>query len=598
MKQIDYKEELRKLYENRNVDDIIRLVSKLIKDPRFFDTNRRLVRQGKLSAATLNVQEVANALINELEYEIEESGDVINQNNYFAVTEHLKKRFNSEVADIYINTKIPNEFLHDIRVSHKEGDSGKLSDELVDHYKNELIRIEDGRRSVVEALQLHSNFPIKNIIALSALIEQLHLKLKSNNRYLSIKPYFLNLFKAAELMEGESKGSTDVSHSDEELELSDYELFADYVKTGREPSLNRQVLFRIEMIKLLQQLAKRKIVSESSHKQTMALISRYFNYRGEPGLSRKARQFLDELLTDINNDQIAILKRLAQTFVDEYHHAEHQMSIRHGMIESELAYTKEFLKQLSENESEDDELKEEKTQKAMEKVLCLKDVFKISVLREEAASKTPFLELERTALGISTVIPPSQITDWIRIYSILFSNAEFLSYANEKIDFSIMRKYISDLTTYHLIQSVSELKLVINHSFTAPSEENKPDHFKQFGEILKLKLQNLMNTKEKEERSFQDMIKELDFLDNNTTQFVIAETFKGFRAIADAFNTTANDYFVRDHEKLLKESRTLYTQICSQCLKNVIVRPIKPTNITSSEGGKKKKSSWFSRLFS
>jgi len=594
MRQIDYKEELRKLYESRNVDDIIRLVNKLIKDPGFFDTNRRLVRQGKLSAATLNVQEVARALIKELEYEIEQMGDVIDQNNYFAITEHLKKRFNSDVADIYINTKIPNDFLHDIRIPNSQSDGGKLSDELVNRYKNELIRIEDGRRAVVDALQLHSNFPIKNVAALSAIVEQLHTKLRSNNRYLSIKPYFLNLYKSA---------SSDLNSpmlsgkSAEEVEISDHSLFADYVTTGREPTICQQVAFRIEMIKLLQQLAKRQIIPTATHKQTMVLISRYFNYRGEPGLSRKARQFLDELLTDINTDQVVILKRLAQTFVDEYHHAEHQMSIRHGMIESELAFTKEFLKQLSENTGEADEAKEEKTQKVMEKISCLNDLFKISEIRAETAAKTPFLELERTALGISTVIPPSQITDWIRIYSILFSNAEFLSYTEDKIDFSIMRRYISDLTTYHLIQSVSELKLVINHSFTVPSEENKPDHFKRFGEILKLKLQGLIYSKEAEEKSFQDMIKELDFLDNNTTQYVIAETFKGFQAIADAFNNTANDYFVRDHEKLLKESRDLYSQICSQCLKNVIVRPIK-TSVITEKGTDKKKKSWLSRLFS
>jgi hypothetical protein len=592
MKQIDYKENLKKLYEDRNVDDIIRLISKLIKNPGFFDTNRRLVRQGKLSAATLNVQEVASALIGELEYEIEQTGDVIDQNNYFAITEHLKKRFNSEVADIYINTKIANEFLHDIRISHNEGDTGKLSDELVDRYKNELIRIEDGRRAVVETLQLHSNFPIKNIIALSAMIEQLHMKLKLNSRYLSIKPYFLNLFKSTD---SHSNSLLPIVSGDEDTEISDHSLFADYVTTGREPTLTQQINFRIEMIKLLQQLEKRKIVPATTHKQAMVLISRYFNYRGEPGLSRKARQFLEELQIDINADQVAILRRLAQTFVDEYHHAEHQMSIRHGMIESELAFTQEFLKQLSENSSGDDEAKEEMTQKAMEKVLSLKDVFEISTLRADTAAKTSFVELERTALGISTVIPPSQITDWIRIYSILFSNSDFLSYSEDEIDFSVMRKYISDLTTYHLIQSVSELKLVVNHSFTLPSEENKPDHFKRFGEILKLKLHSLMHSKEADEKSFQDMIKELNFLDNNTTQYVIAETFKGFQTIADAFNNTANDYFVRDHEKLLKESRDLYSQICTQCLKNVIVRPIKPVALASPD---KKKKSWLSRLFS
>ena len=37
MDQIDYKEELKDLYVARNVDDIIRLISKLIKSPEFFE---------------------------------------------------------------------------------------------------------------------------------------------------------------------------------------------------------------------------------------------------------------------------------------------------------------------------------------------------------------------------------------------------------------------------------------------------------------------------------------------------------------------------------------------------------------------------------
>ncbi|MCF6282206.1 MAG: hypothetical protein L3J28_08345 [Candidatus Polarisedimenticolaceae bacterium] len=557
MDQIDYKEELKDLYVARNVDDIIRLISKLIKNPGFFATNRRLVKQGKLSAGTLNVQEVAAALINELEEEIEQSGDVISQSNYFELTEKLKVRFNEDVADIYINTKIPNEFLHDIRMRQDDKtDAGKLSEELVNRYKNELVRIEDGRRAVVETQQQHSNFPIKNVIALSELIEQLHIKLKSNNRYLSIKPYLLNVLKSADI-----PPTTPTQNVAEVEEVSNHALFATYVTTGQEPSLSQQVLFRVEMIKLFQLLWKRSIISVKEHKQIIAQVTHCFHYQGEPGLSRRARQFLDDLLADINADQVAIMKKLAQTFVDEYHHAEQQMRVHHRMIESELANTTEFLKQLSENSTDADEEKEEKTQKAMEKIFCLKDVFQISPIREQTAASTPFHELERTALGLSTVIPPSQITDWIRIYSILFSNSEFLSYTNEKIDFSIMRKYISDLTTYHLIQSVSELKLVINHSFTVPSEENKPDHFRQFGEILKAKLQGLIHVKKEEVKSFQQMIQELDFINNDTTQYVIAETFKGFQAIADAFNSTVNDYFVRDHEKLLKESRELYGQI-------------------------------------
>ena len=266
------------------------------------------------------------------------------------------------------------------------------------------------------------------------------------------------------------------------------------------------------------------------------------------------------------------------------------------MIESELAYTKEFLKQLESSTTAHSIEEEEKIRVALEKAVNLEGIFKVSPVREEAAANKPFLELERAALGISTTISASQITEWIRIYSILFSNSEFLKHANETIDFSIMRKYISDLTTYHLILSVSELKLVVDRSLKAPSDD-KPDHFKRFGEVLKIKLQGLIGSKKGEEKSFQDMIQELGFLENDATQFVIAETFKGFQAIADAFNDTIKDYFVRDRETLLKESRGLYSQICAQCLKNVIVRPTR-REITKTAGGAKEGKSWLGRLFS
>ena len=594
MEQTDYKEELKSLYDNRDVDGIIRFVSELVKSPQFPDINRRLVKQGKLPAAAIKVHEVAAALIAEWEDEIKQSGDIIAQDNYFEIAERLKKRFNDEVADIYIATKAPNEFLNNLRIQHDQSDTSKLSDELVDRYKEELIRIEDGRRAVVNILQQHGNFPIKNIIALSELIEQLHLKLKSNNRYLSIKPYFISIFKSAN-----AQSSHPARGGSEDAEIANVTLFPDYVTTGREPALSQQILFRIELIKLCQHLWKRNILPLAEHKQTVARINSYFSYRGEPGLSRKAYCFLQTLVDEINDDQTTILKRLARTFVDEYQLAEQQMGTHYGMIDSELANTQEFLKQLAENMSESDPSKEEKIQVAMEKVACLEGVFKLSPLREQTAADTPYLELERTALGVSTIISSSQITEWIRIYSILFSNSEFLSYADHKIDFSIMRKYISHLTTYHLIQGVSELKLVVNRTLAAPSED-KPDHFRKFGEVLKLKLQGLIRNKKEEEKSFQQMIQELNFLDNDATQYVIAETFKGFQAIADAFNNTVNDYFVRDREKLLKESRELYEQICAQCLKNMIVRPKKPVIPQPSASTEEEKTgkSWLGRLFS
>ena len=592
MESPDYKKELRTHYDHRDVDAIIRLVSELIKAPQFAALSRRLIKEGRITSAAIKAEDVAAALIEELEEEIEQSGDIIVQDNYFEIAEQLKKRFNDEVAEVYLSTKIPNEFLHKIRLSHDRGDTGRLSENLVNQYKNELIRIEDGRRVVVKILQQHSNFPIENVKALSDILKQLHLKLKSNYSYLSIKPYFLGVFEA-----GQGSLASAASGKEADQEISSYALFPHYLTTGQEPDLGQQVKFRIQLVKLLQFLWKRKILPVAEHKQVLARVSDIFNYRGEAGLSTKARKFLEDLNIEINNDQEAILKRLAQTFVDEYRCAEQQMGVRHGMIEAELAYTKEYLKQLESTGAERSTEEEEKIRIALEKVVNLQGIFEISPVRAQAAANKPFHELERAALGISTAINASQITDWIRIYSILFSNSEFLKYSKEAVDFSIMRRYISNLTTYHLILSVSELKLIVDRSLKAPSD-NRPDHFKQFGEVLKLKLQGLISSRKDEEKSFQEMIQELSFLQDDATQFVIAETFKGFQAIADAFNDTIKDYFVRDREALLQESRELYSQICAQCLKNVVVRPARrELRKTAVEAGKKGKS-WLSRLFS
>ena len=608
MEQIDFKAELTTKYDDRDVDGIIQLVTDLVKSMQFPALNRRLVKEGKLSAASTKIEDVAAALLKEIEEELNKTKDVIVQDNYFDIAEQLKKRFNKEVSEIYLRTKTPDDFLHEIRTSHEQTDASKVSENLVSRYKNELIRIEDGRRVVVDILQKHSNFPIKNVKALSELIELLHTKIKSNYRYLSIKPYFINVFEAGEAPLNDSgavavkdpePGSEAESDPASGKEVSSYSLFPNYTITGQEPSLSQQFKFRISVIKLFQFLWKRKILPVAEHKKLLAIISSHFNYRGDPDLSKKARHFLEELVTEINTDQEAILKRLARTFVDEYRSAERQMEVRHGMIEAELAQTKEYLKQLTTAGKELSTEEEDKVRVSLEKISNLEGVFKISPVREQSAINTTFTELERTALGVPTVISPTQITEWIRIYSILFSNAEFLAYSNETIDFSVMREYISDLTTYHLIQSVSELKLVVDRTISAPSDD-KPDYFKRFGEVLKIKLQSLIGAQKEEDMTFQQMIEELGFLQNDATQFVIADTFKGFQAIADAFNNTVNDYFVRDRETLLKESRGLYSQICAQCLKNVIVRPNKPRPLTkggSASGGGKGKS-WLGRLFS
>jgi hypothetical protein len=590
-----YNEALLKDYKNRDVDAIIRTVSGLIKDPTFPTLYRRLVKEGKITSTAIRIEDVARVLLEELEVELQSSDERIVEDNFFGVAESLKKRFNDELSEIYINTKIPNEFLVEIRANNDRGDTSTLSEELVTRYKNELVRIENGRHAIVDILQVYTNFTIKNAKALSKLFEQLQDKLKTNYSYVSLKPYFASIYEAGGAIEEKPKVAD--TEEEEESTLIGRSLFSEYINTGVEPTLIQQVNFRIAVNKLFQHLLKRKILSHKEHQQYWTLISKIFDYRCSSDITEKTRNFLEELLEQVNEDEVTILKQLALTFVDQYHSAEEQMKLRHNMITKELAYTQEFLKQFAQKGEEREEEDEEKIRIALEKIVGLDGIFVIPPSLEDAAIQKSFSELERSALGIATVITPSQITEWIKIYSILFSNSEFLAYTQSEVDFSIMRKYISDLTTYHMILNISSLKTVIDQSLHVADEE-KASHFKQFNDALKVRLQGLMGKKQKEVTSLQEMIKELSFLQNEATQFVIAETFKGFQIIVDAFNSTANEVFVRDREALLKESKELYTQICDQCMRNFVKRPMPRATKKKSDEPTQEKKSWLGKLFS
>jgi hypothetical protein len=308
---------------------------------------------------------------------------------------------------------------------------------------------------------------------------------------------------------------------------------------------------------------------------------------------------LEDLLAEVNSDLEAIRRCLALTFVEEYQTAEDQMKIRHRTIESELAYTKAYLTQSGESSTQADDSEQEKLRIAEEKLIGLDGIFRVSPALEQAAETKPFLELERAALGISTAVSAEQLTAWIRIYSILFTNAEFLEYTDKKLDFSTMRRLISNLSTYHLILNVAELKTIVERGLSQAAEERSVQ-FKRFHEALKLRLHNLMG-RAKETKTLQEMIADLEFIDNESVQFVIADTFKGFQTIADAFKATANDYFIKDREELMKESRELYNQICDQCMKNFMHISKKPTGKKSKAVPKDNsvdKKSWLTRLVS
>lgn len=584
-----FKEELRKLYINRDVDAVIRTIKDYMQAPEFSSFFNQLCNEHKIASASAKLEEIASVLIGDVENSLKDNSDKFANVTYLDISAELEKQFGAELSNIYISTKMPSEFLLKVRAGYKQRDVEKLSDDLVKQYRDELIRIEKGRQVVSAVLQKYSNFPLKHATTSSRLIERLAREIKSNYKYLTIKPYLMAVFACGEPEEQDSTIRMKDSEDDEQV------LFKHYLNTGIEPTILQQLKFRLAVNSLFRHIKEHDVLLDDNFRAYVKIISRIWGYRCPSKLTQNARAILEDLMLLVNHDQQAILKKLALTFIDEYRHAEDRMKLYHNGIQSELAITKEYLSQLAEDTSMINSEDKENIRIAQEKIIGLDGVFEISPALQKAAAGKQFLELERTSLGLSTSVGVERLTDWIRIYSILYSNSEFLEYTDQEVDFTTMRKYISDLSTYHLILNIAQLKEVIDQSLTS-SDDEKVSQFTMFNEALKLRLQNLM-VKSEEEKSLREMIDDLGFLGNQSLQFVIAETFEGFQKIADAFTDSATDYFIHDKEALLKESNDLYRQICNQCMKNFLVRPVRHSNNEKGPVEHQKKG-WLRNLFS
>ncbi len=589
-----YREALIRAYLKRDIESLIRLIRDMMKAPWFPVLLREYVKQKKISTRALKIGEVAKVLLQEAEEQIEESGRLGFDGTYFDTAKNLKDRFGAVVSEIYLDTKMPSEFLSKIRLSSRQDEFSRLSESLVELHKNEMIRIGNGRKAIVTILQQYSNFPVKHANTLMKLLEKLHSRVKTNYRYLPIKPYFMPFIQMEDSHEaGEKAGAAPSAQDNFGV------LLKDYVNGGEEPSLLEQLNLWIALKHLLQQIKKHAALHDDEFRTYQRIVARIWGYRAPSPLDERYHRLLEGLLSEVNTDLEAIRRCLALTFVEEYQSAEDQMKVRHRTIESELAYTKAYLAQTAQSTVSATEKENENLQIAQEKLMGLEGIFRVSPAMEQSAESKPYMELERAALGISTAVSPEQLTAWIRIYSILFTNAEFLEYTDKKLDFSTMRRLISNLSTYHLILNVAELKGVVERGLSQSADE-RFIQFRRFHEALKLRLHNLMG-RTKETKTLQEMIEDLEFINNESVQFVIADTFKGFQTIADAFKATANDFFVKDREKLMKESRDLYNQICDQCMKNFMQIGKKPVARKAQAESRKDsvdKKSWLTRLAS
>ncbi|MCG8426908.1 MAG: hypothetical protein MI754_06090 [Chromatiales bacterium] len=582
---------LRSSYLKRDVLNIIKLVSEFKNSEHFPPLYHKLVKQEKLDPSSGKIEPLIRALLNEVETDIQENRRLSIDATFYDIADHFREKFNAQVSEIYIETQIPSDFIANIRSEHHVESNRKLTETLVTNYKHELIRLEKGRRSVLQVLQSASHFPLRNANRLSELLNDLHTQLRSDYKYLSAKPYFLAITAVSKPIDEGLSGPIEPA-----VRKTALLRFKQYNVSGQEPKIYQQVELQIAINRLYQFLKKQTLLPEQELARFWTEMSEILTYSGDASFSPKEWKVLQSLLTQINKDIAAISQKLVDTFIEEYHCAEEQMRLRHIIIQSELAFIGEYLDKLAISKEISEHADPEKIQVAMDKLHCLKDTFPISERQKESAAKHSFVDIERSALGVSTVISPSQLTDWIKIYSIIFSNTDYLAQFGKSVDFSIMRNHISSLTTYHLYDNIAQLKNIVERNLSTSSEE-KSNQFQRFNEALKHKLAGLMGGHNNHELSLREMIDELGFLENKSVQFVIAETFKGFQHIVDAFNTSTTDYFVRDQDAMLKESRALYNQICNQSMK--IFRTDSPkAKLSISSSTKSTRKSWLGRLFS
>ena len=580
-------------YSRRDTNAVYETVVELAKQPDFPEIVEQLTGDRKGPTQARGLVEITRALTRRIEAQIvaKRKQNTVFE-SYYGIAKTLEEKLNTEVSEIYLETTFPNDLVEEARrqLQNDTVDTGLpvLPVNAVDRYKNELIRIEKGRRALVSTLEQYSHFPIASAVALMQTLSRLHQRLRSNYYgYLSLKPAFLEIVSI-----GGNSGS-DFDTAVRSLTEGAYPVLHRYYTTGVEPSLLQQLELRFAIARLTERIKESNALPDEELREFDERLSRIWNHKGKSGLGVYGHGILLETLRQVSLDRQGLSKALAKTLIEEYRTAEKQMTVIHMHIVRQLAFTSEFLKHVDLGKSvPEDSAEKEKARIAQDKLIGLDGVFDLTTAIDRARSCSP-MELERVALGIPTNVESSRIVEWLGIYGVIFANSDFLKYAQEPVDFSTMRQLISQLTTYHLIQNVAFLRRVVEKDLTLPEDE-KTARFKTFKEVIRLKLQGLMGGTRISEKSLAEMIEELGFIDNKQVQFLIAETFKGFQLLADAFEKTSKGYFVNDREALLKESRDLYHEVCNQCMKNFVhMKPKPAANVPRNT-----RTSWFRRLFS
>ncbi|MES9873030.1 MAG: hypothetical protein ABW146_07955 [Candidatus Sedimenticola sp. 6PFRAG7] len=593
MEPEEFKTKFLHCYLQQDIGGLIAATSSFKNEPGFEHLRIKLIESNYLASHGNTIEEIVQALIMETEHSLSQQAEPDVDNNFFEVGEKLKKHFEKEISNLYLDTWMPNDLILSIREKGNPNNKIKLTESIIRSHKNEYVRIRKGLNALIKATQPYSSFPISHSNMLGELLSKLFTELGFNKKYVLARPFILQIIRI-----GESDGRETPIDTDE-LDETDFTFFHHYASSGIEPSVSTKVELHIAIHKLFICIANEQLLGEKILGQFQTEISKLISYKSPVKLPTRLNRIFHDLILQVDSDQSTIMKYLAESFMDEYGRAEVDMLSRYQLIENELLYTIEYFERVKTGQHRANPKHEEKVMLAREKLLFLQDVFPLLGLKREELSEVNSTSLERSAFGVSSEITPAQLTEWIRIYSILFSNRDIAIYAGQEIDFTVMRNLISHLTTYHLVHNITLLRNVVDKKISAPDEE-KRKRFQLFNEALKLKLEGLMSPGKKEDKTLLDMIDDLGFIKDEKVQFIIADTFHGFQVIVDSFNASANDYFVQDREKLMQESRGLYSDICVMCMKGLVHRSKESLNVKADTNNQLQqgKTGWLNRIFS
>lgn len=154
----EFNASLLQLYQQRDVEGIIASVSAFKSDPQFQPIQQALISKRRLAPSANTLEEITKALILEMEEAIANKPQPDEGDNFFEVAEKLKRHYNQEVAELYLDTWMLNDFILSIRELSGTEEKIPPTERTISTHKQEYIRIKKGLAAVFKEVQPYSNF--------------------------------------------------------------------------------------------------------------------------------------------------------------------------------------------------------------------------------------------------------------------------------------------------------------------------------------------------------------------------------------------------------------------------------------------------------